>query len=360
MASLFPESDIFKSKKGHVAKLLSDVEKARGIVNGTAEAVIKFDRASVGIKTQKHMTKAATYIARNGKVLVENEKGDILTIDEVKDTVKDWCDAQDVPFDEVCLAEQKNRPADARRMIISCPKGSDPHKLKEAARQFGQEFFLNKDYEYIFAVHYKSEEMPKEPDHPHVHFLIKSISSKDKRLNPKKVDLRLMRERFAVIAKEHGIDLNATSRAVRGQTIKSKKQEQIHQERRGAKHAYDYERDNELIEALKNNSTLKEHKALIKAKITRKAVLNNANEFILQLKATGDKDDLNLANKLERRYKEIALSPVESKQQLKLTIAKRIAHENKKKSGNIIEQSQAQKWAIERKKKQLQAKQHER
>lgn len=57
--------------------------------------------------------------------------------------------------------------------------------------------------------------MPNEPDHPHVHLLIKAINSKGKRLNLRKEDLRYLRERFAVIAKKYGIDMNATTRAQR-------------------------------------------------------------------------------------------------------------------------------------------------
>lgn len=64
--------------------------------------------------------------------------------------------------------------------------------------------------------------MPNEPDHPHVHVLIKSVSATGKRLNLRKEDLRYLRERFAVLAKQHGIELNATSRAQRGQFKREK------------------------------------------------------------------------------------------------------------------------------------------
>lgn len=47
----------------------------------------------------------------------------------------------------------------------------------------------------------------------------------------RKSDLKFMRERFAAIAKEHGIIMNATPRAARGKTEKAKPLEQVHQER---------------------------------------------------------------------------------------------------------------------------------
>lgn len=353
MSKLFPESEIFKHKKGKVAKVLSDYEKAVGIVKKTPEALIKLDSASKGLKTKQHIMKAATYIARHCKIAVENEKGDILSIEELKETVESWALDQDIPEDNEGLAKQ-NRAADARKVVISCPKGTDPEALRNAARQFGEEFLKKEGFEYMFAVHYKSKDTPKEPEHPHAHFLIKSISSKDKRLNIRKDDLKLMRERFAVIAKQYGIELNATSRGVRGKIFKSMKLEQIHQQKRGSKHAYDYARENEIIAALRNNSTLKDHPLLTKAKITRKNILLNAEDFIKQLSSTGKNEDIILANKLKNTYQEIAKQPIESKQQLKLRIARRITQEKQK------QQSQAQKWAIDRKKKLLKEKSKDR
>lgn len=104
-----------------------------------------------------------------------------------------------------------------KKAYFSCPKGSDPEAVKATVRELAKETFGSEGFSYVFGMHNKSEDMPNEPDHPHVHVLIKAVSDSGKRLNLRKEDLRYLRERFAVLAKQHGIDLNATSRAQRGQ-----------------------------------------------------------------------------------------------------------------------------------------------
>ena len=148
--------------------------------------------------------------------------------------------------------------------------------------------------------------MPNEPDHPHVHLLIKAINSKGKRLNLRKEDLRYLRERFAVIAKKYGIDMNATTRAQRGHTQKSKTQERIHQEDRewskhlSPSHPYDLSRMNQIDAALNTGKDIPESIAKRKAVKTRDNIIKNANEYIKELRASGNMENLKLAADLER------------------------------------------------------------
>ena len=58
------------------------------------------------------------------------------------------------------------------------------------------------------------------------------INKDGKRLNPRKDDLKFMRERFAILARRNGIAMNATARAVRGQSERSKPIERVKQEQR--------------------------------------------------------------------------------------------------------------------------------
>lgn len=386
--------EIFKRTRGRVAKIesakggkgrarpwqaartLTAREKAVGIAYGKKETVVKFDKASQGIKTAEHMHAAADYIARHGKKDLEDENGNILDLDAAFDKVEQWRASQNVPFATV----NKKRPADARRCILSCPPGTDPQKLHAAARQLAQEIFKDQGFEYVMAIHYRDSEHPKEPLHPHVHFLIKAVNKDGKRLNLRKVDLRYIRERFAVIAKEYGIDLNATSRAVRGQTLKAKTQARVHQEQRRQSqaqkwaihrkkqqykqqeelHPYEQQRRNELAEALKSGHDIADHPVLKKAKQTRSQVLQNVKAYIDELANTGDAQDQVLADKLKARYEH--LGKAESAQQIKLRIAKRKAaeklaakaQEQQMDSGKEVKrkQTQAQKWAINRKKQQ--------
>ena len=231
---------IFHYHKGRVARIpsgLTPKAKAVGLVTKRSESFVKCDKASKGIKTAHHMHEAADYIARNGKVDLEDENGNTLSRDDLHSTVKDWCTDQEVPETQEDLLKTKKgekRPADARRIVISCPKGSDPEAVKKAAKEFAEEFFKANGYRYVFGLHCKSEETPNEPDHPHIHILIKSVSIDGKRLNIRKADLQLMRERFAIIARKYGIELNATSRTVRGESEKAKNIERYHHEKRQA------------------------------------------------------------------------------------------------------------------------------
>lgn len=360
-------------------KLLSAHDKASGIVNGRAESFVKVDKASTGIKTGKHLHEAANYIARNGDIDLENEDGVIIKKFDLKLEMNDWITDQLIPDSDAELKtseekEGRNRAADARRLIISCPKGTDPEAFKNAVREFAEETLKSKGYRYVFGMHCKSDLHPNEPDHPHVHILIKSVSFDKRRLNLRKSDLRQMRERFAVIARKYGIELNATNRAVRAQNFKSKTPERWHQEQKAREaarspeeraraeqakehirrrkaaekqsskqslaqkwafkrkkdemkvqnklHPYEQNRRAEVINALKTGQNLNEPEAVRKAKKTRVQVKEYLRAYAETLKQEGD---ITLATKLEQRaanmkpmktFQETVLEKV--KQQLEL------------------------------------------
>lgn len=84
---------IFHYHKGRVARIpsgLTPKAKAVGLVTKRSESFVKCDKASKGIKTAHHMHEAADYIARNGKVDLEDENGNTLSRDDLHSTVKDW------------------------------------------------------------------------------------------------------------------------------------------------------------------------------------------------------------------------------------------------------------------------------
>lgn len=198
------------------------------LANTKALSTTSYHRALEGLMESE----ALDYIARNGSLDFLDRDGNRLDRIAQRNLIKEWCDDQDVPKSEAEITGR--RAADARRMIISCPAGTDPEKVMAAAQQFGQKFLRENGFDYVCALHCHSPEHPNEPEHPHVHFSIKTINQDEQRLNVRKNDLKFMRERFAAIAKEHGIIMNATPRAIRGKTEKAKPLEQIHQERREA------------------------------------------------------------------------------------------------------------------------------
>lgn len=365
--------DLFHHKRGRVGRIMTGKEKAYGIATGKSEVVIKFDKASSGIRTSGHMMAALEYQSRNGQKELIDENGQPVSYEEARELVQQWCEDQEVPEQE-----DKKRPADARRCIVSCPPGTDPQKFTAAASEWGQEIFGEEGYQFLMAVHWRDKDHPKEPEHPHAHFLIKAVNDEGKRLNVRKADLRYMRERFAVIAREHGIELNATPRAVRGRTQRAKTQAKIHQESRrqeqtqaqkwaidrkkkelAAKqqkmHPYEKARRDELAEHIKSGKDITDHPVLERAKRTRQKVQENAAAYIKELRESGNAEDAKLAEALEKKFAK--LERVESAQQKKLRIARRIVAERQQaeraaQGKDIKTQSQAQKWAIDRKKKQ--------
>lgn len=112
--------------------------KAQGIVSGAKESMVKIDKANKGIKTSGHLFEAADYIARHGKIDLEDENGSLLSYAEMKDRIDAWIESQDIPKSS---DSANKRPADARRLIFSCPKGSNPEAVRSAVKELAQEYF---------------------------------------------------------------------------------------------------------------------------------------------------------------------------------------------------------------------------
>ena len=206
--------------------------------------------------------------------------------------------------------------------------------------------------------------------------------------------LQLMRERFAIIARKYGIELNATSRTVRGESEKAKNIERYHHEKRQAdykqqarqstakgpkkteeekrkaaqakehirnrkakekkkeqsqaqkwafsrkkqakkpqSHPYSRERTQEVIDALKSGQNLKEHDAIKKAKKTRKEVKKNIYDYAQEIKSTGSKVDKKLASELENMEQQY--KPVKSAQQSILDRARERLNKSKNKEKEL-------------------------
>ena len=221
--------------------------KAEKFAAGRSEVVMKFDKTSV--KSAHHLQESGRYISRNGKLECEDDEGQVLAGTEaIDERMKSW-----VEDDELYQQTGAGRPSDklARRFIVSTPPGTDPEALKKAVRDFTEAEFKSRGFEFIWTIH-------TDKAHPHAHVLIKNRAADGKRLHYSNQELRAMRERFCVIAQNYGIDLNATSRAVRGRTKRAKPIERVYQEQRGSQHIYEKYRIEEFVKALKEGRELDE------------------------------------------------------------------------------------------------------
>ena len=167
-----------KRKANRTGKLRATAGR---VSRGATEVMVKI----TGFGKGNALVKAhLDYNTRNGKLELENERGDVFSgKDEVKEMFKEW-------GQEFGDGKRRNNQRDTLNMVLSMPEGTDPEAVKNAAREFAKETF-SQNHEYVFALH------TDEP-HPHVHLTVKMLGFDGKRLNPRKADLRNWREDFAL------------------------------------------------------------------------------------------------------------------------------------------------------------------
>ena len=320
---------------------MSSRAKAEKFARGTPEAMIKIDRAS--IKSQKHLTEAGRYISRNGKLECEDGDGYVISDTDTLDArMEDWADKDKA---ERAESSSRQRFAMARRIIVSTPTGTDPEKLKEAVREFAQQELGARGYEYIWTLHLDT-------DNPHAHILVRSMSKDGQRLHYSRREVNALRERWCVVAEKYGIDLNATSRAVRGKTRRSKPIERVKQEQRGSQHIYEKYRIEELVKVLKSGGefTDYENEVMKKARATRTEIRRNASDYIKELRDSGSPDDIKLAELIAEKMNN--LPPVESAQEERLRKARdKIRRNRQRRTAAEKARAEAIQEAIRRRKK---------
>jgi hypothetical protein len=169
------------------------------------------------------------YIGRKGKLEIETDDGQLLAERHLgKRLVDDW-DLVLYParIDRGQLNKNQWRrvPKLVHNITLSMPARTDAQKVLAAARAFARETFAIK-HRYALALH-------TDTPHPHVHLTVKAESEEGERLYIRKAMLRQWREDFARHLREHGIEANATPRAVRWQRPSHKRDGQFRAEQRG-------------------------------------------------------------------------------------------------------------------------------
>jgi len=189
------------------------------VVSNCPEVMVKITGFGKGAN---HVKAHLDYISRNGKVSLENERGDVLDGKEpVKELSKDW---------QGDLGDRKRHKnqRDTMHLVLSMPANTDPESVRSAARAFAKATF-GKNHEYVFALH------TDEP-HPHCHVTVKCLGFDGTRLNPRKADLQIWREGFAAELRAQGVDAEATPRRARGIVRKSERSVIRHIERGDKNH----------------------------------------------------------------------------------------------------------------------------
>jgi type IV secretory pathway VirD2 relaxase len=275
-------------RKANTSGTINLRSKLNKVLSKKPEVMVKitgFSKSSGGVKSN------LDYITRNGKVELEDSKGNTyLGKESVKEFFDEWND-----FDR----EKRNKnQRDTMKMVLSMPAGTDAEALKKAARDFiKKEFSAN--HEYAFALH-------TDDKHPHVHLVVKTLGFDQKRLNPRKADIQKWREEFADALNNRGIDAVATPRVIRGKVKKSEAQILRHIEMEEGKRK---PRVSTVLEAQRKEtvSEVKAERNGVKTppnawdsaiKIQQKEVKKNWHELADELQKQPSQEDKILAKKI--------------------------------------------------------------
>lgn len=243
-------------------------EKLRATLKRMPEVTVKITGSG---RTIKQIKNHLDYISRNGKKVLEDQDGNLLTDREAICDLRDaWRDGRHgITTDNGTVRETFN-------LVLSMPPGTDRQAVHDAARDFAAAEFHG-NYDYVFVSH-------DDTRHPHAHLVVKAMGYDGKRLNPRKADLQRWRESFATKLREHGIEANATKRQARGIAGFSRQKDVIAAEREGRVLPHYHDREN-----LRKN-TLSE-----KTVATHSYVLQNYRKLAEALQFSPDVEDRKLA-----------------------------------------------------------------
>lgn len=170
------------------------------IIRRAPEVMVKITGRT---KDGGHLRSHLDYISRNGKLKLEGPDGERF---EERAEIKALAAAWTL---EAALEPggRRDRPL-SRSIVLSMPRGTDVMRVHDAARAFAAEAFGDR-FPYVFALH-------DEGGHPHVHLTVRALGADGSRLNPRKADLEVWRQRFAQALRDRGVEAEASPRRARG------------------------------------------------------------------------------------------------------------------------------------------------
>ena len=267
---------------------LAEVELISRTVRRAPEVMVKvLTRGGQDLKSvQRHLS----YLNRKGELEIETDDGQRVGGEGIeKELLEDW----DLDLEEdrrrVNLGPLKDRspPKLVHKILFSMPAGTPPKKVFEAVKDFAREQF-GLQHRYAMVLH------TDEP-HPHVHVVVKALSEQGARLNIRRGTLREWRKEFARHLRAHGVEANATERAVRGNRLPAKLDGIYRAERRGESHHIRTRAEEVGRELLKGDLRIEQGKAQLLD--TRKEVQRGWFAVADILTAEGPKE---LANEVWR------------------------------------------------------------
>ena len=200
-------------RRDHLSR--EEIELIDRTVRRVPEVMVKV--LSRGAKDIKAVSRHMAYLNRGGQVEIETDDGQRLSGKGVEQELLDDWDLDLEEHRRTADLESRSRRAPPKlvhKLLFSMPPGTPPDKVLAAVKEFAREEFGLK-HRYAMVLH------TDEP-HPHVHLVVKATSEQGVRLNIRKATLRDWRREFARHLRAHGVEANATERAVRGNSVASK------------------------------------------------------------------------------------------------------------------------------------------
>lgn len=143
-------------------------------------------------------------------------KGNALELQNIKELLDDYGESGAIKSDYEVKVPKLRLPREVMKMVVSSPEGTDPEKVRIAAREFAKDAFSEQGYRYLMALHTNT-------NNPHAHLVIKMKNEKGERLTTSKQDLMYWRQLWAEKAREQGIMVEASYVKSRGKGKKSEK-----------------------------------------------------------------------------------------------------------------------------------------
>ena len=255
--------------------------KLERIVRRAPEVMVKITGRT---KSVDHLKSHLDYITRNGELTGETEKGSLLAgRDGLKDLQQRWAD-------DAALDDARRRDGSLSvNVILSMPAGTDEVAVKDAARAFAIETFGG-NHDFVFVQHLEDK-------HPHVHLTVRSLGYNGRRLNPRKADLQIWRERFAGQLRLRGIEAEATPRRTRGKVRKADRGAVLALRKRGVLPLVDRRaREEVLLEAREGKSGARPWEEKIRSR--QQAIRKTYLHFAEELEDAGSASDKALARQL--------------------------------------------------------------
>ena len=165
--------------------------------SGIPEAVVKV--ASYGAGKESAIGQL-DYISRDGNLELEMNDGSILDgKEDIRDLIEHW---------EENFHYRKGGSRNTMHMVVSAPDGSDPEAVLQAGRDFAETTFGD-NHPYALVRH-------DDGTHPHVHIVTRMRGEDGEMFRIERGGFHELRESFAQSCRDNGIEMNATSRTMRG------------------------------------------------------------------------------------------------------------------------------------------------